>query len=478
MEPSDPNAGECNIVLDSITKNMFCENGDIIEDNAIVEFKYVTSNKDKFKWIPLRVRYDKMAELRAGFKNYGNAYHVAESVWKSIHNPVTTDILTGKKEIPQTNSDIYYKSSDKKRTRSMRDFHNLYIKKKLINGVTSDGFTLMDLAVGKAGDIPKWNHARLAFVYGIDISRDNIENRKDGACARYLDMKKKKKRIFNAIFVPGDSSKDMESGEAFYSEKISKINQAIFGKGPKDVKQLGQGVYNMYGKARDGFDVVSCQFAFHYMFENKRKLNSFLTNVSRYCKIGGYFIGTCYDGRKIFNILRSKKMGDGVRKICDDKCEFELIKQYDHDTFEDDESSLGYAIDVYQSSIDNVITEYLVNFDYLKIVMENFGFVLIDDLEAQTMQLNAGITNFETAYQNMESFIKLNPPEKKYLGKALSMSDDEKYVSFLNNYFIFKKVRNIDLGVSVASSEVVDIPSEKPKKKTKKKKKKIVLAPP
>lgn len=482
MEPSDPNAGECNIILDSITKNMFCENSDIIEDNAIVEFKYVASNKENFKWVPIRVRYDKMAELRAGFKNYGNAYHVAESVWKSIHNPVTTSILSGETEIPIANSDIYYKSSDINRTRSMRDFHNLYIKKKLINGVANDGCTLMDLAVGKAGDIPKWNNARLSFVYGIDISRDNIENKKDGACARYLDMKNKKKRIFDAIFVPGDSSKDMESGEAFYSEKISKINQAIFGKGPKDVKKLGEGVYNLYGKARDGFDIVSCQFAFHYMFENKRKLNNFLTNVSRYCKIGGYFIGTCYDGRKIFNLLQSKKIGDSLRKICEDKCEYELTKQYEHDSFENNESSLGYAIDVYQSSINNVLTEYLVNFDYLKIVMENFGFVLIDELEAQTMQLNSGITNFETAYNNMESYIKLNPSEKKYFGKSLSMSDEEKYVSFLNNYFIFKKVRNIDLGTSDSTSNVVDITSEvqsdvqtETKSKKTKKKRKIVL---
>ena len=31
----------------------------------------------------------------------------------------------------------------------------------------------------------------LRFVFGIDISRDNIENRLDGACARYLNYRKK-----------------------------------------------------------------------------------------------------------------------------------------------------------------------------------------------------------------------------------------------------------------------------------------------
>ena len=461
MEPSDINAGECNIVIDDVSKKMYCENKDIIEDNSIVEFKYVITNKEKFKWVPIRVRYDKMQELRSGQKNYGNAYHVAESVWKSIHNPITEDILSGKIEIPKINSDIYYNSTNKNKSRALRDFHNLYIKKNLIKGVSSDGYSLIDLAVGKGGDIPKWQFSRLGFVYGIDLSRDNIENKKDGACARYLDMKRKK-RLFNAMFLPGDSSKNLKSGEGFYSEKTHNIHNAIFGKGPKDKKLLGEGVYNLYGKASEGFNVVSCQFAIHYMFENKERLYTFLKNVSDCCKIGGYFIGTCYDGRKLFNLLNKFNIGEGLSKHKNDKLVCQIIKQYDFKTFENDESSLGYAVDVYQDSINNNITEYLVNFDYFKIVMENFGFVLIDDLEAQTMQLNSGITSFEDAFKNMESFVKVNKSEKKYIGKALNMSEEEKFISFLNNYFIFKKVRNIG---SLKKDETTIVKPEKKKKR-------------
>ena len=51
---------------------------------------------------------------------------------------------------------------------------------------------LIDYAVGKGGDLPKWINAKLSFVLGIDIARkDNIENRLDGACARYLNYHKK-----------------------------------------------------------------------------------------------------------------------------------------------------------------------------------------------------------------------------------------------------------------------------------------------
>ena len=50
------------------------------------------------------------------------------------------------------------------------------------------GDTLIDFAVGKAGDLHKWKESGLSFVYGIDISRDNIENPANGACTRYVNF--------------------------------------------------------------------------------------------------------------------------------------------------------------------------------------------------------------------------------------------------------------------------------------------------
>ena len=68
---------------------MLCEEGGVIEDNTIVEFRYDFAAEEGWRWKPLRVRYDKTAKLRTGKPSYGNAYHVANSNWHSIHNPVT-----------------------------------------------------------------------------------------------------------------------------------------------------------------------------------------------------------------------------------------------------------------------------------------------------------------------------------------------------------------------------------------------------
>ena len=96
-----------------------------------------------------RVRYDKTTELRNGVNQFGNAYKVANEIWQNIHNPITLEMIKSGENIPEyldeynneedtTMDNVYYNRNqyDVKKSKSMRDFHNLYIKKKLINGVS------------------------------------------------------------------------------------------------------------------------------------------------------------------------------------------------------------------------------------------------------------------------------------------------------------------------------------------------------
>ena len=70
---------------------------------------------------------------------------------------------------------------------------------------------------------------------------------------------------------------------------------------------------------REGFDVVSCQFALHYFFSDIDAANSFLRNVSETCKIGGYFVGTCYSGERVFEKLEETRQNDSVLIIDNEK---------------------------------------------------------------------------------------------------------------------------------------------------------------
>lgn len=468
--PYDENACYANIILrEDKNRNMslYTVEGDYFEEHMIVEFQYDMTKSDGWKWVPLRVRYDKTAELRNGMNNFGNAYHVANNNWQSIHRPITTEMITEGRGIPDflevcgeenggTNDigdsvaagyGVYYnRIGNEKTTRSLRDFHNLFVKRKLISGVAGRKDSLIDYAVGKAGDISKWINSGLGFVFGIDISWDNIHNRYDGACARYLNYRKRNKQMPGALFVNGDSGKLIRAGagDAFTSQKDKEITAAIFGTGPKDAKVLGEGVYKYYGIAEKGFQISSCQFALHYFWETPKSLFRFLRNITDCTAVNGYFIGTCFDGAKVFKMLQNKNEGESVTIFEGDRKIFELTKQYSQTGFAPDETSVGYAINVYQETINKTFREYLVNFDYFVKIMEDFGFVLVPPETAHKMGLPAGSGLFDELFDSMQSEIKRNPRAANDYGTAGLMTIDEKRISFLNRYFVFRKANRVD----------------------------------
>ena len=449
--PYDPEACICNIPLredQNGVLQMFTSQDEIFDDETIVEFSYDASRPKHWRWVAERVRYDKTAEYKRGIKNYGNAYHVANSNWYSIHNPITLEMITTGQNIPDelADDDVYYnKSSGDNKTRSMRDFHNLFVKKMLITKTAAKGNTLIDYAVGKAGDFPKWIEAKLAFVFGIDLSKDNIENRLDGACARFLNYRKKFYSMPYALFVNGNSGVNIKSGDAMFTEKGKEIVRALFNDGPKDESILGKGVYRQYGKATDGFNISSCQFALHYFFENIEKLNQFLKNVSQCTKVGGYFIGSCYDGASMFHALRSLERGKSIGLNIDGDKIWEVTKEYSQTTYDPDISCVGYAIDVYQDSINKTIKEYLVNFTYFTELMKSYGFELLKRDEAVKLGIPNSSGMFSELFTVMESEIQQDPKQKTRYGSAPFMTPKEKQISFYNRYFIFKKIASVDV---------------------------------
>ncbi len=456
--PPDINAGICKIMLQKDPEGnlkMFTFEDEVIEDNTIVEFMYDLTREGSWRWVPLRVRYDKTEELRLsllgiGRPNYGNSYKVANSNWKSIHNPIPEHMIMTGANIPESilDEDVYYNrdlnEKESNKTLALRDFHRLYVKNLLITSVCRKGDTLIDYACGKAGDLPRWIKAQLSFVFGIDYFKSNLEDRLDGACARYLKKKKELKNMPYALFVNGDSTYNIRSGKAMRNDKAEQITKAIFGEGPKDEKILGTGVFRQYGKGIDGFNVSSCQFAIHYFTGSLTSLQNFVRNVAECTKLNGYFIGTSYDGKLVFDMLKNVKKGENIQIVEDGVKVWEIKKNYDNQTFENDSSSLNYEIEVFQESINQLIPEFLVNFTYLERVMENYGFALISRDEAKELGLPEGSGLFSELYVNMLEEIKRNKYKASEYNKAAEMTDYEKKISFLNRYFVYKKIRNVD----------------------------------
>ena len=457
--PYNPKAYFCCVSLtnrDTSDTTIQADDGEIIEDNMIVEFQYDMASglEDTRRWKPLRVRHDKTSQLRKTFDNFGNSYPVANNNWYSIHHPVSAEMLSSGKGIPESSvedtiQDVYYNRKGIKNvemlTKPLRDFHNRYVKFCLIQSAiratkTAQSYkTLLDYAVGKAGDLSKWTLSReVGFVFGIDISKDNIENAMDGAAQRYTQHRVKNPRSpFRAIFLQGNSALNIRNGDAFSNDRDRQVARALLGEAP--APQEYRLVKEKQGIGKDGFHVSSCQFAVHYFWESAETLHGFLKNVCQNTAPGGFFVGTCFDGQTVFNRLLDKSnllinRGNGG----EEQRIFEIKKLYSHRAFVGDATSLGYKIRVYQETINQELDEYLVHFDYLRHLMNQYGFDLLHLEEAQQWGLPDSTGLFEELFKKMMS-------EKRPLyGEAPNMSEKERAVSFLNRYFIFRKNRVVD----------------------------------
>ena len=466
--PYYPESYLCNIPLvkvDSESLRMKTEEGDYFEDNVIVEFRYAKDDQTKkgpWKWIPLRVRQDKTQQLREGGRPM-NEYETANNNWKSIHFPVTEDMITGAEAISSgdVTDTIYYSliEKDSLYTNSLRDFHNLYVKSKLIEGISNylrnrmnvASPLLIDYAVGKGGDLSKWSRSKVGFVLGIDNHGDNLTNPEDGACVRYLTARKKDKdSSLRALFVEGDSSKNIRTeSNAFQSTLEKELVQSVFGHG----KNMDHKKYSFkHGIAKEGFHISSCQFALHYFFENKKTLHTFLQNLAECTQLHGFFIGTCFDGKKVFQKLHKRDNGTVINKDESFRIDkngkkiFEIVKQYSStiQQFPEDDESIGMPIYVYQESIDKMFVEYLVNFEYFVRLMEDYGFVLWDEAKNIGLSTSGGsapTAMFDLLFSKMKRDAQENPD--LFIRDALNMEHFEKQISFLNRYFVFQKVRDL-----------------------------------
>ena len=384
--------------------------------------------------------------------NYGNSVMVADNIWSTIHNPVTTDIITSGMNIPSIDEEEkkYYNRKDNERkdksiTYNLQTFHNKIIKSRILleNAVNalreSDStreISLLDLACGKGGDIGKWNDLNINNCVGIDIVFNNINDNIDGACERYNFYKQKlgTDKISDMKFLVGDIGANILNMEAFnrhpeYRNDAEKL--WINRDGPE------------YSKNK--FDIITTMFSMHYLFENKTRLDGFIQNISENLGNDGYFIGVCFDGKAIYNKLEKHLMYESIEGYKDGSWIWKIIKNYQNfkNGLPDSEESLGVPIRVAMRSINKVIEEYLVNFDYLISELDKKGVSLLEDKNMKAMNLpiknekKLSIGSLKDVYDmpitGSSKFNSILSSVKE------SLTPEEKEISFFNKYFIFTR---------------------------------------
>lgn len=402
FEPTNPFKKDIHICYVEFKNGLLkCEDGSIIQDNSIVEFSY---NKSGYSnWFPMRVRET----------NKPNDFMTAINVWKTINNPVTNDnILTGNNIICDDN--VYYQKNEKRvdsLTKPLADFHS-YIKKKIITENSPDGGSLLDLACGKGGDLNHFLDTKLESVIGIDCSRDNLESI-NGSCNRVLSslLSNTNELLDNIMYICGDCSKNIKDGSAANDQLSKYYLDIVYGNIEKS-SITNPKLSKFYELGKQGFNIVSVQFAMHYFFESESILSQFLNNISESLIEGGKFIGTCLDGNKVNKLLKSKKI---LSKYDGDTLLWKIIKKYNDSQYSN--SFCSNKIDIYFNSIGQTTSEYLVNFDYFINECKKYKLELIE------------VKSFEDLYNKDINY-----------GSANNLTPDLMSYSFLNNYFIFQKI--------------------------------------
>jgi D-hexose-6-phosphate mutarotase len=93
--------------------------------------------------------------------------------------------------------------------------------------------------------------------------------------------------------------------------------------------------------------------------------------------------------------------------------------------------------------------------------MEQYGFVPLSDEESNEIGFPSAINNFEKIFNQITNNIDKKIIMKKDIGETLNITDNEKTISFLNKYFIFKKIRS----VNISNIKILNVKQEDIKEK-------------
>lgn len=414
--------------------------GEVVEiyDDSIVEFTYDDSVEDYgFKWKPIRYRRDKTNLYKSGADVYGNNHNVAKDNFKSIKFPVSEEmILTGKVPLDTSgaiaNGNLQINPNDDKQywatftgndgkqmeRYAYQNFHNLYIKTQLYSITSPAHFIgdkhamvgkMLDLCSGKGVDITKIKKAHYAEVVGMDI---------DGKAVKFAQefyQKRIPKPKPKAFYVRGDSSKLIWPEQATAFSESDKIYT------------------KKYIPTKYYFDTISIQFCVHYFFKNEISLRTMMQNLNDNLKIGGYVIGTCFDGERINDSFFRTKSIEG--KLPSKELLWKIDKLYTSKlSFSKTKPIYGKEIDVFVKTIGISHKEYLVSFNFLDSIMEAYGFskVMIKPFEEYYNELMSGHNDGTFDEKEFEKIVE----------NAKNITEIEKKFSFLSSSFVYKKEKN------------------------------------
>lgn len=345
--------------------------------HTVIEFYWNSENE---KFVPLRTRWDKTANP----KKHGNFTKVACDIWNNIHNPIDKDFLLQfySSKSNDKSSDVYFES--------MRRFHNK-VKEQLYNKYCKNTNWLLELCSGKGGDMHKWSFNNIQNVHGYDICDRSIVECK----RRFASLQKQNSLNYN-----------------FYNLDLTRDDS-----------------YNViYKNNPRNFDIICCQFGFHYFFERENHFDNIIKILDTSLKTEGYFIITFLDNTRIDELFSQDSVQTDNSISCSYEKDGEIMYLLEKDLSDDNEKIYGNRLKITLNGnnfLGEGSDEWIINYNHLLKMMEQYGFECVES------------ELFQNVYLDYNS--------------SIDLTECEKDISFLNRYCVFKK----------RSTDMIKLPAQK-----------------
>ena len=442
-------------IINDIAKD---KSGSIIIDKTVVEFTYNNSLPDHFRWIPLKIRTDKTETIVKYKKNYGNNMLTAYYTWEIINNPIAfndisilatnqyNEYINKLKMSLKVNVGEQYYEHKTGLVLPMRAFHN-YIKDNLIS-IYCQPYTVnkhihrkdvLDIGVGRGGDLTKLYGAGINKIVGIDID-DSSFHIPNGTYDKFKKLKLIKNSILSIL--PTSELNNSIEGVFIRVDTSHELTTSVQSKLLSGMTEQNKELITTHIE-NNQFDVINCQFTIHYMFETEQKVKSFFNNINKLLKPNGYLLITCFDGQSLISKLNQHDGTFEINYTNEKGSKVQLFNISKHYNDPDITNKFGLSINVVNNLYSSTgKIEYLVMKDTLIEYAKEFGNLELVESESfyNFYEMNRSFISYIKSNNNYNDKIKgiINNLYKFYNFENV-LDQDSLEFSKLNRYYVFRK---------------------------------------
>ena len=259
----------------------------------------------QLEWKLFKMRPDKDINVREG-SNYGNDFKVARETFDQFFHPFTIDMLVKSPSRAQ-DQDSYFVTRKDDTYKPLTKF-NGFVKAQLARQLERSN-SVVDLCSGR-GDLFTYSGFGIRNLLFVDKDADALVELTN----RSYDLSNPKLYIYGK---PPRHPPTIYTKEIDLHDNYKTVLHHL-----KDIPTMSSDV-----------DGVIMNFAIHYLLTDIGDIRNLIQLINNLLKPGGIFVFTCFDGQRVFNLLKDIETDSSWDLTEDNLLKYSIKKLYQGDEF-------------------------------------------------------------------------------------------------------------------------------------------------